>query len=249
MNTRVLTALVIIPTYNERENLPVVVREVLGHAGFRVTVVDDRSPDGTGDVADALGREFPDRVEVIHRTGRRGLGLSYIEGFTRAIASTADVVCQMDADFSHDPKYLPDLVAAADRFDLVIGSRYLDGVSVVNWPLHPIVLSSFANNYVRVVTRLPVRDCTSGFRCWRREALTKLPLDRLVSNGYAFLVETLYEAAKHGCRLGEVPIVFVERRQGRSKLSAGVLLESAIIPWRLVVRHRMSGSMQRGDRR
>lgn len=240
-----MSVLVIIPTYNERENLPGLVQAVLGHAGFRVMVVDDDSPDGTGDVAEALAGQFPGCVEVIHRTGPRGLGRSYLEGFSRAIASNADLICQMDADFSHDPKYLPDMVAAAEEFDLVIGSRYLTGVSVVNWPLHRIALSTFANRYIRAVTRLSVRDCTSGFRCWRGPALAQLPLERIVSDGYAFLVETLYEAARQGCRIGEVPIIFVERRQGQSKLSPRVLVESAITPWRLAWRH---GSLGRSTR-
>jgi dolichol-phosphate mannosyltransferase len=230
------TVLVIVPTYNERENLAPLVRTILAFAGYRVMVVDDASPDGTGALADQLAREFPGRVDVVHRTGRRGLGRSYIEGIRKALLTEAGVICQMDADFSHDPKYLPDLVAATDRFDLVIGSRYLNGISVVNWPLRRLILSSFANWYVRVITRLNVRDCTSGFRCWRREALERIPLDRIVSDGYAFMVETTYEASRRGCRIGEVSIIFVERREGTSKISSGVLAESIIMPWRLIFR-------------
>jgi dolichol-phosphate mannosyltransferase len=142
----------------------------------------------------------------------------------------------MDADLSHNPDYLPALIAAAEGADVVIGSRYLHGVSVVNWPLHRIFLSTFANRYIRAVTRLSASDCTSGFRCWRRETLAKLPLDRMVSDGYAFLVEMLFDAARNGCRIAEVPIIFVERRQGHSKLSSSVLLESVIMPWRLKLR-------------
>ena len=146
----------------------------------------------------------------------------------------------MDADLSHDPKYLPEMVAMALRggHDLVIGSRYLQGVSVVNWPLHRLILSTFANRYIRAVTRMPVADCTSGFRCWRREALAKVPLERIVSDGYAFLVEMLYEAHRSGCSIGEVPIIFVERRVGQSKMSGGVIFESAYMPWRVVLRRR-----------
>jgi dolichol-phosphate mannosyltransferase len=145
----------------------------------------------------------------------------------------------MDADLSHDPQYLPAMVeAAAAGSDLVIGSRYLHGVSVVNWPLHRLVLSTFANRYIRAVTRMPVRDCTSGFRCWRREALARLPLAAFVSDGYAFLVEMLYEATRRGCRVSEVPIIFVERRVGQSKLDSGIVLESALMPWRVVLRGR-----------
>jgi dolichol-phosphate mannosyltransferase len=228
--------LVIIPTYNERDNLPGLMRAVLAHDGFRVMVVDDGSPDGTGAVADALAIEFPGRVEVVHRTGPRGLGRSYVDGLQRALRGTADVVCQMDADWSHDPQYLPELVAATASHDLVIGSRYLRGVSVVNWPLRRIILSAFANRYIRLVTHLAPRDCTSGYRCWRREMLARLPLDRVVSDGYAFLVEMLFEASRRGARIGEVPIIFVERRQGVSKMSAPVILESMITPWRLMAR-------------
>ena len=224
---------VVLPTYNERDNLPTLVPDILGRADYRVLIVDDASPDGTGAVADALAREHPKRVDVLHRRGRRGLGRSYVDAFRRVLASDADLVCHMDADLSHDPSYLPALVAAARRFDVVIGSRYLHGVSVVNWPLHRIALSAAANRYVRAITGAPVTDCTSGFRCWRREALGRIPLDRLVSNGYAFLIETLHEALRHGARVGEVPIVFVERRHGHSKVSLNVLAESLIMPWRV----------------
>jgi dolichol-phosphate mannosyltransferase len=231
-----MEVLVITPTYNERDNLPDLVRAVLAHDGYRVLVVDDDSPDGTGAVADALARDFPGRVEVLHRQGPRGLGRSYLEGIRLAITGTADVICQMDADWSHDPKYLPALVAETAAYDVVIGSRYLNGVSVVNWPLRRIMLSAFANRYIRGVTRLRTRDCTSGFRCWRREMLATLPLGNVVSEGYAFIVEMLFEAAAQGARIGEVPIIFVERRSGASKLSKGVLLESMLTPWRLVLR-------------
>lgn len=234
--------LVLVPTYNERENLPVLVRAVMEHEGFRVMVVDDQSPDGTGEVAEALAREFPGRVEVLHRTGKKGLGRSYIEALLLARNRSEDFVCQMDADLSHDPRYLPQMVAAAmsGGHDLVIGSRYLQGVSVVNWPLHRLILSTFANRYIRSVTRLPVADCTSGFRCWRRAALSRVPLERIVSDGYAFLVEMLYEAHQHGCSVGEVPIIFVERRLGQSKMSGGVILESAYMPWRVVLRSALA---------
>lgn len=232
--------LVVVPTYNERDNLPVLAAGILVHPGYRLLVVDDASPDGTGAVADALAAANPGRVEVMHRTGPRGLGRSYIDGLKRALASGAELIFQMDADLSHNPEYLPTLAAAAADADVVIGSRYLTGVSVVNWPLHRIFLSAFANRYVRMVTRVSATDCTSGFRCWRREALARLPLDEMVSNGYAFIVEMLFEASRHGCRIGEVPIIFVERRQGQSKVSGRVLAESLIVPWRLVLRRRRS---------
>jgi dolichol-phosphate mannosyltransferase len=236
--------LVVVPTYNERDNLPVLARGILAHPGFSILVVDDGSPDGTGAVADSLAAEHPGRVEVMHRTGPRGLGRSYVDGMRHALASGARLIFQMDADLSHNPEYLPALAEAATRYDVVIGSRYLTGVSVVNWPLYRIFLSAFANRYVRAVTRVAATDCTSGFRCWRREALERIPLDTLVSNGYAFIVEMLFEASRRGCRIGEVPIIFVERRQGQSKVSGRVLAESLIVPWRLLLR-RPSGSSMR----
>ncbi len=233
--------LVVVPTYNERDNLPLLVAGVLEHEGFRLLVVDDGSPDGTGAVADRLAAEHQGRVAVMHRTGPRGLGRSYIDGLQHAIAEgTADYVCQMDADLSHNPDYLPDLVASAATHDLVIGSRYMNGVSVVNWPLHRLFLSAFANRYIRLVTSLSTSDCTSGFRCWRREALARLPIANMVSDGYAFLVEMLFNASRQGFRIAEVPIIFVERRQGQSKISSGVLVESLIMPWRLVFRGQRS---------
>src|SRR5262249_5574621 len=225
--------LVVIPTYNERENLPELARALVAQPDTRVMGVDDNSPDGTRAVADQLAAEFPGRIEVVHRTGRRGLGRSYIEGLQIALKSDAEFICQMDADWSHDPKYLPAMVAACQNADIVIGSRYLNGVSVVNWPLRRIVLSAFANRYIRAITGLRALDCTSGYRCWRREMLARLPLGSVVSDGYAFLVEMLYEAHRRGARIGEVPIIFVERRLGVSKLSGSVLLESGLTPWRL----------------
>jgi dolichol-phosphate mannosyltransferase len=236
-----MNVLVVTPTYNERENLPDLVRAILAHPDARVMVVDDQSPDGTGAIADALAAEYPGRVTVVHRTGKRGLGRSYVEGLQLAIEDGADLICQMDADWSHDPKYLPEIVRAAADHDVVIGSRYLRGVSVVNWPLRRIVLSAFANRYIRAITGLEAQDCTSGYRCWRREMLAKLPLDHVVSDGYAFLVEMLYEAHRRGARIGEVPIIFVERRLGVSKLSGSVLVESGITPWSLRLRSIFRG--------
>jgi len=228
------TALVVVPTYNERENLPTLVAGLMKHANVRVLVVDDNSPDGTGAIANALAREFAGRVEVMHRTGRRGLGRSYVDGLGHAIRQPVDLVCQMDADLSHDPAQMPALLEAAADADVVIGSRYIPGGRIVNWPKRRQLLSRFANLYIRTVTRLSAHDCTSGYRCWRRDALASLPLDRFVSDGYSFLVEMLYRAARDGRRIGEVPITFVERRLGESKLSRAILLESAITPWRLI---------------
>lgn len=228
-----MNVLVVVPTYNERDNLPVLVPAVLKRDGYRMLVADDGSPDGTGALADALAAEWGGRLRVLHRTGPRGLGRSYVEAFQAAIAEPVDVVCQMDADLSHDPDHLPGLVEAARDHDLVLGSRYLNGISVVNWPLRRIVLSTAANFYVRAITRMPVRDCTGGFRCWRRDALACMPLDRIVSDGYSFQIEMLWEATRLGLRITEVPIVFVERREGQSKLNRNVLLEALWMPWRL----------------
>ena len=224
---------VVIATYNERENIAELVTAILQHPGYRVFVVDDNSPDGTGQIAEDLSAAYPGRITVIHRTGPRGLGRSLIEGLKRALEDGVDLIFEMDADFSHDPKYLPLMAAAAADADLVIGSRYLNGVSVVNWPLRRIVLSAFANQYIRAVTGLDTHDCTSGYRCWRSECLSTIALDAVISDGYAFLVETLYLAKRRGCRIREVPIIFVERRQGSSKVSSSVLIESVIVPWRL----------------
>jgi dolichol-phosphate mannosyltransferase len=230
----VRTALVVVPTYNELANLPVLAAGLMEQPNLRLLVVDDQSPDGTGDLADQLASAHSSRISVLHRTGHRGLGRSYVDGLREALREPVDVICQMDADLSHDPVQLPALIAAADQSDVIIGSRYVPGGRIVNWPLRRRLLSRFANSYVRTVTGLAVRDCTSGYRCWRRDALASLPLDRLTSDGYAFLVEMLYVAARRGCRVAEVPITFVERRLGESKLSRDVVIESAIAPWRII---------------
>jgi dolichol-phosphate mannosyltransferase len=233
-------ALVIVPTYNERENLPVLAEALMQQPDIRMLIVDDQSPDGTGELADGLARAHPGRISVMHRTGPRGLGRSYIDGILQGIHEPVDVICQMDADLSHDPRHLPALIAASGGADVVIGSRYVPGGAVVNWPLRRRLLSRLANSYIRRITRLHARDCTSGYRCWRRGALAALPLDRFISDGYSFLVEMLFVTAGQGSRIAEVPITFVERRQGESKLSRAVLLESALTPWRLVARGRSS---------
>ena len=176
--------MVIVPTYNERANLPVLIAGLMEQAGVRVLVVDDHSPDGTGEVADQLARQHSGRIAVLHRTGRRGLGRSYVDGIKQVLTEPVDVLCQMDADLSHDPRHLPALIAATSAADVVIGSRYIAGGEIVNWPLRRRLLSRFANLYIRAVTRLSARDCTSGYRCWRRAALAALPLDTFFSDGY-----------------------------------------------------------------
>jgi len=226
-------AIVVVPTYNERENLPVLVDGLMKHENVRVLVVDDQSPDGTGAVADGLARQFPGRVDVLHRTTRRGFGRSCVDGIKQAVREPVDVVCQMDADLSHNPADLPPIIAASIDADIVIGSRYVAGGRIVNWPLRRRVLSRFANTYIRLVTRLTARDCTSGYRCWRRDTLASLPFDHIFSDGYSFLIEMLFRAEQRGVRVAEVPITFVERLKGQSKLSMAVLVESIITPWRL----------------
>jgi dolichol-phosphate mannosyltransferase len=238
-------ALVVVPTYNERDNLPLLVDGLMRHANVRLLVVDDQSPDGTGQLAETLAREHQGRINVLHRTANRGLGRSYIDGIKIAIREPVDVICQMDADLSHDPAQLPRLIEATSRGDVVIGSRYIPGGAIVNWPRRRRLLSRFANTYIRMVTRLNAHDCTSGYRCWRRDALAALPLDRFISDGYSFLVEMLFVADRRGLRITEVPITFVERRLGESKLSRAVIAESAVTPWRLVA----TRGMRQDDRR
>jgi len=175
---------------------------------------------------------------VMHRTGPRGLGRSYIDGFKSALAAGATHVVQMDADLSHDPADVPRLLHESEAADLVLGSRYVPGGQLHNWPVHRLLLSEFANYYVRAITRMPIRDCTSGFRCWRGDLLRRIPLDAIVSEGYAFQVELAWEAHRAGGRISEIPIHFVERREGVSKMSGRVIAESALLPWRLVARPR-----------
>jgi dolichol-phosphate mannosyltransferase len=230
--------LVLVPTYNERDNLRPLVTALMAVEGLQVIVIDDNSPDGTADEGEALAGASRGRVSVMRRSGPRGLGRSYIDGMAAALRSDATHICQMDADLSHDPAALPTLLAAAAGADLVIGSRYIPGGELCNWPAHRVMLSTFANWYVRAITRLPVRDCTSGFRCWTRGLLARLPLDRIVSDGYAFQVEMAWEAHIAGGRIVEVPITFVERREGRSKMSGRVIAESVMLPWRLAARPR-----------
>jgi dolichol-phosphate mannosyltransferase len=230
--------LVLVPTYNERDNLRPLVAALMAIAGVKVLIVDDNSPDGTADEAEALAASSHGRVSVMRRAGPRGFGRSYIDGMAAALRTDATHICQMDADFSHDPAALPQLLTAATTADLVIGSRYVPGGELRNWPAHRRVLSRFANWYIRAITRLPVHDSTGGFRCWTRGLLARLPLDRIVSNGYAFQLEMAWEAHTAGGRIVEVPITFVERREGQSKMSGRVIAESVVLPWRLIARPR-----------
>ena len=225
--------LVVVPTYNERENLRELLAGIREHApGAGVLLVDDGSPDGTAEEAQALGRELG-AIEVLQRGRRLGIGSAYREGFARGLASGYRRFVSMDADLSHEPRYLPALLAASERADVVIGSRYLRGVSVVNWSLKRLVLSVAANGYARAVTGLPVRDCTSGFQCFRREVLEAIDVERLRFNGYAFLIELKYKAHRRGFRLSEVPIIFIDRRFGMSKLGLSNVAQSGWAVWAL----------------
>jgi len=228
--------LVIVPTYNERDNLPPLLEQLLRVDGLRILIVDDDSPDGTGQIADEYATGNRARVQVLHRISKRGLGLSYIDGMYIALRTDATHICQMDADLSHNPADIPRLLAATERADFSVGSRYVPGGRIENWALRRRMLSAFANRYIRTITGITIRDCTSGFRCWRREALEKLPLASISSDGYAFIVELAWEASRAGLTCREVPITFTERSQGASKLSTKVIWESALLPWRLASR-------------
>ena len=233
--------IVVVPTYNEADNLEKVAWEVLKQpARVDLLIVDDDSPDGTGRIADALASspEAEGRVHVLHRAAKEGLGRAYLAGFAWALAGGFDAVVEMDADLSHDPLYLQSMVEAGREADVVIGSRYLNGISVINWPLRRILLSWGANWYVRTVTRLTVNDCTSGYRLYHRRVLEAIKLETVRSNGYSFQVEMTFRAQLAGFRISEVPIIFMERRAGQSKLSKGVVWESLLMPLRLRWRER-----------
>ncbi len=224
-------ALVIIPTYNERVNLPQIIPAVLlQDPRIEVLVVDDNSPDGTGQFADELAAADP-RVHVLHREAKEGLGRAYIAGFRWALAESYDLVFEMDADFSHDPKFIPDFLAAVTNADLVLGSRYKTGVNVINWPISRLILSLGANYYARWITGMPLSDSTGGFKCFRRQVLQAIDLAAVRSNGYAFQIEMSFRAGKNGFRLAEVPIVFTDRVEGTSKMSKKIVREAIWMVW------------------
>jgi len=228
--------LVVVPTYNERTNVSQVVPAVLAQDPcIEVLVVDDNSPDGTGQIADQLASDDA-RVHVLHRGGKEGLGKAYIAGFRWALERGYDLVFEMDADFSHDPRFLPKLIEAVQDADLVIGSRYKTGVNVINWPISRLLLSLGANQYARWVTGLPLTDSTGGFKCFRRRVLEAIPLDRVRSNGYAFQIEMSFLAWKRGFRLKEIPIVFTDRVEGQSKMNKKIVREAVWMVWWLRLR-------------
>lgn len=227
-------ALVIVPTYNERFNIARLIPAILAQdPSFEILVVDDGSPDGTGAIVDGIAATNP-RVNVIHREGKLGLGTAYIAGFQWALERKYDLVFEMDADFSHNPERLPEFLEAIREADLVLGSRYQDGhVNVVNWPMSRLFLSYGANVYARFITGLPIFDTTGGFKCFRRNVLESIDLNSVKSNGYAFQIEMSYRAWKRGFRLFEIPIIFVDRTEGVSKMSKKIVREAVWMVWRL----------------
>jgi dolichol-phosphate mannosyltransferase len=236
-----MKTIIVLPTFNEADNLPKIVEAILAHQEpmFNLLIVDDNSPDGTGEIADALTAQHPEQIQVLHRIDRRGLASAYIEGFQIALDNGADVIGQMDSDFSHDPQKLPEMLAALENADLAIGSRYTPGGSVdLEWPFWRKFLSGFGNFYARTILHLPTKDVTTGYRMWRREALDAMPLDEIVSSGYVFLVEMVYVAHKLGFRLSEVPIYFADRKWGQSKMNLKIQLEAAYRVWQAKFAHR-----------
>ncbi len=229
-----MKTLVIFPTYNEKQNILAIIEAVFGQniEGLDILVVDDNSPDGTGDlVAAQVGRE--PRLHLLRRDKKMGLGTAYVAGFRYALARDYERIIEMDADFSHDPKDLSRLLAASAASDIVIGSRYITGVNVVNWPLKRLLLSMFASYYTRSITGLPLRDCTAGFKCFRREVLETIELDRIQSDGYSFQIEMNFRAWVKGFRILEIPIIFVDRAAGTSKMSKRILREAIWMVWKL----------------
>ena len=231
--------LVVIPTYNEAENISAVLDLVLLLPNsYHVLVVDDRSPDGTGDLVAAKGREYPLRIHLLRREGKLGLGTAYIEGFKFALQNNYELICEMDADLSHNPADLERLTGpvTTGEADLVIGSRYISGVRIMNWPLSRLILSFSAGIYTRAITRIKIQDVTAGFKCFHRRVLEAIDLDRVRSNGYSFQIEMNFIAWKKGFKILEIPIVFTERTEGRSKMSKAIVREAAWKVWDLRIR-------------
>ena len=229
-------ALVVVPTYNEAMNLPLIVPQILAQdPRIDLLVVDDNSPDGTGQMADAMAAAEP-RIHVLHRPGKGGLGKAYLAGFRWALERDYEFVFEMDADFSHDPQFLSVFLEAAKDADLVIGSRYKTGVNVINWPMSRLLLSIGANQYAQLVTGLPIVDSTGGFKCFRRRVLEAIDFERVRSNGYSFQIEMSFRAWKKGFRLVEIPIVFTDRVEGQSKMNKRIVREAIWMVWWLRVK-------------
>ncbi len=232
----IMKALLIIPTYNEIKNIDRIIRTVLSKAAdLEVLVMDDNSPDGTADAVKALMRTEP-RVHIIERPGKMGLGSAYVTGFKYALEKGYEFIMEMDADFSHNPDDVPRLLEAAQKYDLVIGSRYSNGVNIVNWPFKRLLISYFASKYVRIITGMPIKDPTGGFKCFRRKVLEAIDLDRILSDGYAFQIEMNFKAWTKGFHVKEIPIVFTERSEGESKMSRKIVWEAVWMVWFLQFR-------------
>lgn len=227
-----MKSLVILPTYNERENISNLIPEILSSLKTDILVVDDRSPDGTGELAERFAREHP-AVSVLHRPGKLGLGSAYVAGFRWALEQSYDVILHMDADLSHSPKDLPRLVEALSDCDLALGSRYVEGGGIENWPWYRLALSAFANFYARSILRIGVRDLTGGFKAFKRRVITSVSWDDIYSDGYAFEIESTFHAVGKGFKVREVPIRFRDRTRGKSKISRKVIWESIWMVWRL----------------
>lgn len=240
-------AIVIVPTYNERANLPALVERIMALPdAVDLLVVDDNSPDGTGALADEFAAKFPS-IHVLHRHEKNGLGQAYCKGFAWALARGYDFILEMDGDLSHDPSDIPRLVAAArDGADLVLGSRYKGGIRVINWPMRRLLLSTAAAVYVRLVTGMPFSDPTGGYKCFRQEALRLLNLEAVRSNGYSFQIELTHKLWRRGCDVREVPIVFTERQVGVSKLSRRIVFEAILVTWRLLFQNGLRRRPRQG---
>lgn len=225
--------LIIIPTYNESDNIRAITDAIFAvHPTLEILVVDDNSPDGTGAIVRTLQGEN-NRIHLLERMGKLGLGTAYCEGFLWAMERGYEIIFEMDADFSHDPKEIPNFLSAIANADVVLGSRYSRGVNVVNWPMQRLLLSWFANVYTRWITRMPIHDATGGFKCFRTEILRKVNLKRIHSNGYAFQIEMSFKLWRRGARIVEIPIIFVDRRSGVSKMSKNIIWEAAWLVWKL----------------
>ena len=235
-----MKTLIVLPTFNEAENLPKLIQAIfsLPDKDISLLIVDDNSPDGTGQIADQLAEQHPARISVMHRQGKQGLASAYIQGFQRALKMDVDAIGMMDSDFSHAPEKLPEMIAAMAGADLVIGSRYVAGGSVDrHWPIWRKALSAFGNFYARTILGLKVNDVTTGYRLWRAEKMRTFPLDRVLSSGYVFLVEMVYLASKLGFRIAEVPIYFADRKFGQSKMNLRIQLEAAYRVWQVKFAH------------
>jgi len=231
-----MKTLVIIPTYNELENMPRLLPEVLSkNDEINILIVDDNSPDGTATFVENEMKNN-DRIHLIKRSSKQGLGTAYIAGFKYALKNNYDFIFEMDADFSHDPNEIPRFLEEIKDSDLVLGSRYKNGVNVINWPMRRLLLSWFANIYTRVITGLPVHDATGGFKCFRRKVLEAIDLNRVTSNGYAFQIEMNFKAWKKGFKVKEIPIIFVDRVKGKSKMSRKIVREAVIMVWKLRIK-------------